>query len=536
MRRLEPAPPPRSGPYKRYALYPVIYATSVAYYLIYYNVGISLGDEGIFVNSTLRIMDGQIPYRDFFYYPPGANYILAALFKLFGVDLLVGRLLWVSVVSANVLLTFAIGRRIMPLPYAVVSSVAALLVPGPWHKSLIPFFFLSSSALAVRYISGKGVANALLCGVLSGAVVYFRYDTAVFVFLSYMLLVFFSNIQGMRQGGGAAPWLRESASLSLGMATALIPASLFFLRMEGGVAIVRDVLFSAAGEKGAMGFPLPPLDSSLFTGGLTDIFGRLMFYMPVAVIAATGAVVLVRASRAGIGRDELLLVFLMAAGLFAYNQTLVRADLPHLLQSIQVEYILVPYLAAQSVRFLENRRVGRPSPIFPARSAVLAFLLATFGLFTYLNVSKANFYTGSIGVLRDKEVPLGIPGAEVYTDREDHDNIKGLVEYIRANTSASEPVWVAPFAPMLYVLSGRKNPTRYDGIFPATLTKPGFEKEYIGEIERSGVRLIVFQDMKFTDKESSRLRNYAPGVYGFIQANYEKKAEFGGYQVYMKKT
>src|SRR4030067_1796858 len=61
------------------------------YYISFFNYGISLGDEGFFVYGAERVLKGQLPMSDFTSYPPGSYFLLALLFKVFGVTLLVSR-------------------------------------------------------------------------------------------------------------------------------------------------------------------------------------------------------------------------------------------------------------------------------------------------------------------------------------------------------------------------------------------------------------------------------------------------------------
>ena len=50
-------------------------------------------DEGIVLTGAMRVVAGQVPYRDFYFiYGPAEIYILAGLFKLFGPSLLAERL------------------------------------------------------------------------------------------------------------------------------------------------------------------------------------------------------------------------------------------------------------------------------------------------------------------------------------------------------------------------------------------------------------------------------------------------------------
>ena len=56
--------------------------------------GIQPNDEGLMLQAAGRIADGQVPYRDFWwFYPPGQPYVLAFLWKLFGPSLLTWRIL-----------------------------------------------------------------------------------------------------------------------------------------------------------------------------------------------------------------------------------------------------------------------------------------------------------------------------------------------------------------------------------------------------------------------------------------------------------
>src|SRR5258708_35149545 len=49
-------------------------------------------DEGIVLQGASRILDGQVPYRDFFsFYTPGSLYLVAVLFRVFGNSLAVAR-------------------------------------------------------------------------------------------------------------------------------------------------------------------------------------------------------------------------------------------------------------------------------------------------------------------------------------------------------------------------------------------------------------------------------------------------------------
>ena len=54
--------------------------------------GIQPNDEGLMLQAVERIVDGQVPYRDFWwFYPPGQPYLLTGLHELTGPSLLTWR-------------------------------------------------------------------------------------------------------------------------------------------------------------------------------------------------------------------------------------------------------------------------------------------------------------------------------------------------------------------------------------------------------------------------------------------------------------
>lgn len=78
----------------------------IIYYSFFINKGIVLGDEGYYLHITDRMLQGQIPYKDFFLqYPPGHFYILALFFKLFGISVITGRILTLAYCLSIFILT-----------------------------------------------------------------------------------------------------------------------------------------------------------------------------------------------------------------------------------------------------------------------------------------------------------------------------------------------------------------------------------------------------------------------------------------------
>src|SRR5574341_480637 len=92
-----------------------VLAAGLAYFLIGFNRGLSIYDEAIPVYGAARIVDGDVPYRDFWtIYPPGQFYLLAGVFRIFGPGLLVERLVSIVLMFLTAVLLYVVSRRIVP--------------------------------------------------------------------------------------------------------------------------------------------------------------------------------------------------------------------------------------------------------------------------------------------------------------------------------------------------------------------------------------------------------------------------------------
>ena len=519
---------------KLYNLLPLlIFAISAIYYLSYYNVGINLSDQGYFTNVTIRILNGQVPYRDFIYYPPGANYVVALLFKLTGPSLLTERVFWVSVVSGSVLLTFLIARKIMPFPYSAVPPALALLVPGPWHKALIPFFYLLSALVSSKYIDHKSSKWAFICGVIAGFTIYFRYDVAGFISIGMMLLFFSMNFIGCERIT-VKKWLSETASFLAGLFLTIAPGVFFFAFSKGGrdaFAYLMYLTFKQQGG-GSMAYPFPALSLGLLHRDFWGFFESVLFYIPPAVI---GFVIILFAShwiKGRVEKKDFLLLLLAFLGMAAYNQTLIRAEWAHLLQSTHIIYLFLPYLIWMINSSLPGLKTVALNKILKGSLSIIFICFAISFISFFIN--KENIYSGTIGVLGQKEARLNISRAGVFIRKQEAGEIEGMIAYIDKITNAGEPILVIPYAPMIYYLADRENPTYFDAIFPGTFEDEAMEKSFINDIKKNKIRLIVYQDIAFTDKESSRLKNYARPLYDYIMQNYKPAAKFGDYQIFLR--
>ena len=74
--------------------------------------GIQPNDEGLMLQAAARIADGQVPYRDFWwFYPPGQPVLLGGLWAALGPSLLTWKVVRALAAGAVALLAWRLARR-----------------------------------------------------------------------------------------------------------------------------------------------------------------------------------------------------------------------------------------------------------------------------------------------------------------------------------------------------------------------------------------------------------------------------------------
>ena len=126
-------------------------------------------DEGYAVFHATRIMNGDLPHKDFWtVYPPGQFYALAMLFRTLGAALLVSRLYDTVVRPTIAFSAFLIAERTTSRSAAPAGSVTAavlLAVAGFDSYTLLPALAVSLLSLLrlIEYIrSGAGLFSIYL--------------------------------------------------------------------------------------------------------------------------------------------------------------------------------------------------------------------------------------------------------------------------------------------------------------------------------------------------------------------------------------
>lgn len=434
-------------------------------------VGIDDLDEGYFVQQSVRVLRGQLPYRDFeSLYTPGLLYVHAALFGVLGgPHLLAPRALGLLLRAGIVALMYVLARPLVRHPLWAALPAVFLLVgfddapdrwePHPgWPSTLCAL--LGVWCLTRRWLVAAGVAAA--------AAYLFKQNAGAFIALG-LVICLFPNWRAM-----------VTLSLAWGVATAL-----WLLPLLVAIGGRVDLLLPFVGGVNQAGLFSPPEPTIV-----------------IPILCLVGGVALLRRPH------EPRLRWYVICGTALLLTQYPRSDSLHLVWSTPL-LLVVGAIGLQRVRLMAVGVV-----VLWAGYLCLPVLEYRASL-----VSQA---TTSI---------QGIPGANgLRVPTRTWSDLLNTIGEIQHRTAPGEPILVYPSSPLLYVLAGRPNPTRFDHLNPGA-ARPAQIRETIERVRNARVRLVVVGE--FWRQQWGAPLDNAP-LEEFLFAEFHQVASFGQYRVLVR--
>jgi hypothetical protein len=513
---------------------------------------LNIYDEGLIVFGAVRVLQGEMPYRDFWtQYSPGQLYVLAALFKVFGTSIMVER--WWDVVSRAVLalaLSLVAGRLA-----SRKAALAVWLLAVMWLQYYGFFGYPIFQGLAFSLLSMYAMLRAFesvsarwlfAAGGLLGLAFIFRHDMAVYVGAAQLLVLL--PLAGRFWVDGA--WavvaraqmvLRRLLPYVAGAACVAAPVIIFFVAVVPMRELAQQLfIFPLVEFPKVRDLPYPPLKWRP---------EDLPFYAPFLIFALAGMVVV-----AGIGADrsggasqtvqrfgkfappdrsetrQYAIAMLILFGLFGFNQARVRSDTIHTVHFFLVSATLLPVL------WRGFGTVAKPS----ALSSVISLIGLT--LFVALLVNPLDRYKRTLEARRETQFIAdsrnSLPVAQgVRVDLGQQfavGTIKTLTrpaDYVYVGLLRHDRVFANDV--MFYFLMQRRSPTRYHELHPGLVNTAPVQQEMVADLERHQVKYVVLTDMFEGAKEPNDSGKSSGVTFldDYIKKNYRLYAQLGTYRV-----
>ncbi|MGO9955356.1 MAG: hypothetical protein ACLP50_05160 [Solirubrobacteraceae bacterium] len=480
--------------------------------------GIAPHDEGLMLQAGARIVEGQWPYRDFWMnYEPGQAVVLAGLQELFGPSLLTWRVMLVAVDALVALEAYRLARRRAPETYAlgawlaVAGAMAYPSLPGPNPPALLLAF---AALLAAR-------RHPRAAGAVAGLTCFFRLEIGIAAIAGVLV---------------EAPDDRRMRALAPAVVCALITLGPFLAAAPG--AMLHDTIgFYAIQGLQRLPFPLH-YHGPLKPSKLIEFYIPLILVAGLALWSATMAAAAARRwasgarsttagtrppARAGVvGPTAVGYWSLAPLALVGLGYLLGRTDEFHLVPLAAVLPVMLAWTAAATA--------GR---------ALRWALLVALALIAVHGLERR------AGQALHPPPLAAVPGPAgdgVQTSPADARSLAALQRELARITRPGEPIFVAnprfdlvhAGDPLLYIITGHPNPTRYDVMQPGVVTTAAVQREIIASLRRARTHVIVrWLDPRATLIEPNGAGR-SSGVHlldRYIAAQYAPVARFGVYEV-----
>lgn len=479
------------------------------------NKGFNLWDEGFLWYGVQRVMQGEVPIRDFMAYDPGRYYLSAALMAIWGdggiialrgasaifqgIGLFVG--LWLiatKVKERNLffLLLSALTLAVWMFPYyKVIDHSASILLIGA-------LAFLVQSPTQKRYF---------FLGLCIGLAAFFGRNHAVYGVLGSVGVMLWLNIK--RVDG---PELRKGFVLwSAGVIAGFLPI-LSMLWFVPGFAVTFWEGIRLMFEVKATNQPLPVpwpwgVDFSLpFMEVIQKILLGLFFLAIVLFgVLSIGFVTWQKY------RNMQVSPALVAASFLALpyaNYAYSRADFYHL--ALGIFPLMVGGLVALAVQ--------PPKIKWP-----LAFLLCASSVW-----SMYAYYPGWQCDVGKQCVSIEVSNHSLQVDPDVASDVKLLRELATQYASDGQSFIATPFWPGAYSLLDRKSPMWE--IYALFSRSEAFEKTEIERIKKAKPGFALVFDHALDGQDEWRFKNTHPLIHRYIVANFKRldDASNSAYQIY----
>ncbi|TAM82718.1 MAG: hypothetical protein EPN47_08665 [Acidobacteria bacterium] len=449
--------PKETRPREQLLVAAVFVVTAGAMWLLWANRFFLSLDEGIYLAGAERLLRGQVPYRDFFVITgPGSFWIQAGILGLLGPTLRNARLALVfdlAVLSAAVYwLTTRLAGRNFGL---VVTTVFFALETRPLFRLYVNHRWDSSAfaILAVVFVFA-GTENPcfqtfLAAGIAAAAATWI---TPSLLALLILLAIWTLLIKDLRRQ--TIPYLAGIMSVSL-----LAGGVLFF---QGALAAMfRDLLWTSASYPAANRVPYGY--GAIDPGGLRAMFagaeGAAFIARTTGMVAVLAPVVLPvavyvgwmvrRLRRKEIDQCEKLAALLMLASFGFVISSYPRWSADQLLFIVPVFYVLAAYLLGQAL-------TGRIVRV--ASGAMVLGLAAAALSYSVLRVTSEPVIETHVGVVR--------AGASE----------QSIIRLAGARIKPGDTLFVYPYLPIVYFLTGTENPTPYSFLQPGMMQPADYNK------------------------------------------------------------
>jgi 4-amino-4-deoxy-L-arabinose transferase-like glycosyltransferase len=479
-------------------------------YALFFNRGLGLSVIGYSIAPAERVLQGEVPYRDFlFNYTPGVLWVNALLMKAFGPTLMTTRIGLFAFKLSSLIALFFVGRRLTNQWIALIPVGLTLAWLGygqvfnVYPDQYLILFALFGLICLLHYDETDHYSWLVSCGLATGVVFLFKYNVGVLLLGAGTLSVAIRELMTTRRIRKCL----KATSVYIAAFGVVAVALGVYLKLTGSLgAMASHFLHHATEYSESRSVSLPPPDTLIpaalilipvFVVGLVVFFvSRRGLEVYLAIVLVFGFLMLWRAQRGDVQNDAYLasvayvppLLFLSAfmlliwqlirnrrephnwwnengslmitgaVALAVYLEVFPRADYYHLVRVLPPVFLFLVALLYQKLPRLFELR----SALVSGRELWLLFAIPVVFLTAIgLNNTWAPEFESGAHFRDNRELKIE-RGKKIFVEERQAELTEGLVQLIEANSSPGDYIFsFAQRGSALYFLANRRNPTRF---------------------------------------------------------------------------
>lgn len=519
----------------------VVACVSLYWVSRFYDRGISIVDEGFIASLAMRILNGDVPYRDFFtLITPGVLLLHAGLYELFGPSLLVGRYVLLVIATGIPILIYLVARHRLN-PAASLAAACLSLIWGPaaleninhanynWVSHFFGLLALWQSSIAVSTSTSiaepaveknRSIWRFLFIGISLGLAIFSKQTIGGYAFIAISLFFCWHEKGAWR--------FKALAAVCSGAFLVNLPLLLWLVWNDSLLAMWRHILLipmSDFSREAALPYPsLWPLWPNF---PRVDLQVSIVFLalIPFAHLVVTGLWVAQRIRDFGgekspssdtrrLSAQEALIILYSG---FAFLGNFPRPDYGHLIFNMSAGFITLMILASRIHANIQHHW-GR----FPAWVAML--VLATL-LFRPLFEQGIRNTLWTVGT---RDSVLDTPRAGIKVSATAANIVNDVLAQLQRIKASGEEVFITPHAPLLFFLADVRNPTRYEVLMAGNYER-GTMQEVIELLKKKRVGWVV---LRHWPADNLMMSDYAPEFTAFINQTYESTLRVETYEFF----
>jgi hypothetical protein len=478
-----------------------------------WRAGIDWRDEGLLAYGAVRAAQGEIPHRDFVrLQPPLSFYTTAGVFKLYGTSLASLRIFGLSIFLLLPLLIYGVGRSFTGPLLAFAAAAPACILGLPYYNfvPLAVWQGIAASLAAMLFLVPAALSQqqwlALPAGLLTAVSLFLRHDQAIYTIASVFALV--TALSFARHDSVSQTNLKRVLLFWLiGVAIVFIPSIVVWWKLEALPEMFRQlILFPINTYRRTSSLPFPKL---MVRRSVLDTATVLLFYIPLVVQAIAALYLVQSILRRRFHRREAILSFLIVWSALFYLQVVTRSDLTHLLITFPPLFLLTAFGWSIVRETMADHRT-----VDIILSSVFASFVISF-LWILRSVELPDV-TGANEQLTLERGGVCIQQARVVVD---------FVQRLQSYAPPTRSILALPYQPMFYFLCQRRNPTRWNYLWPGDQT-PRDHERLIDEAERDPPAVVLLSEQR-------EVVAFAPAILKYVEEKYIRNDDGGNLGVYI---